>query len=206
MLLIYILAASEIGIGRNKKLKIGKDKFYVTFRGGGWGLLKEMVEVHYVRQWNLGQLQPSTCTQRNPSRAPGSSLTWTVISSSGGESLLLHYFVGWLQAQIVYNGDSPLFPVVELIFLWTASRGRLLKPFIFFKALGESNRNFHTAVWTACKIKSLQWDMWYLSQEYSSLTGTCGFRVIQKCPSIWPENPHMGHSPFYEVKDLGLKW
>lgn len=77
------------------------------------------------------------CTQSNPSWAPGSSLTWVVISSSNVESLLLHYFVGWPQAQIVYNGKSLLFPVAESIFLWTASWGRLLKSFIFFKALGS---------------------------------------------------------------------
>lgn len=75
------------------------------------------------------------CTHGNPSRAPGSSLTWVVISSLNVESLLLPDFVGWPQAQVVYNGESPLFPVVESIFLWTTSCGRLLKSFIFFNAL-----------------------------------------------------------------------
>lgn len=32
-LFIYILASSEIGIGRDKTLKLGKDKFYLTLQG-----------------------------------------------------------------------------------------------------------------------------------------------------------------------------
>lgn len=58
-LFIYILASSEIGIGRDKTLKLGKDKFYLTLQGRDWGLLKEIVKVRYVWQGNMGQLQPS---------------------------------------------------------------------------------------------------------------------------------------------------